>query len=79
VVLVATLLTTPAGTRNWLMERGPALAGMVALAVTYRRFPMSHQASVGVFVHALSLAYGGDSTCAKAPLGERLFETLKAR
>lgn len=70
VVLLATFLTTPEGKLNWLMETGPALAGVVALAVTYRRFPMSSLVYVGVFVHALILAYGGFYTYAKAPLGE---------
>lgn len=70
VVLGATLVTTPEGKLNWLMETGPGLAGMVALAVTYRRFPMSRLVYVGVFVHVLILAYGGFYTYAKAPLGE---------
>ena len=70
VVLVATLFTTPEGKLNWLMETGPGLAGMVALAVTYRRFPMSRLVYVGVFVHVLILVYGGFYTYAKAPLGE---------
>lgn len=70
LVLAGTFVTTPEGQLNWLMETGPGLAGMVALAVTYRRFPLSRLVYVGVFVHVLILAYGGFYTYAKAPLGE---------
>jgi len=76
VVLLATFFTTPEGKLNWLMETGPALAGLVALAVTYRRFPFSRVVYVGVFVHALILVYGGYYTYAKAPLGEWMREAF---
>lgn len=69
-VLLWTLLTTPEGKLNWLLESGPGLLGMVALAVTYRRFPMTRLVYVGVFVHVLILLYGGYHTYARAPLGE---------
>jgi putative membrane protein len=69
-VFAATLLTTPEGKLNWLLEVGPGLVGMVALAVTFRRFPMSRVVYVAVFVHILILVYGGYYTYAKAPLGE---------
>ncbi|MEW6434856.1 MAG: DUF2238 domain-containing protein [Myxococcota bacterium] len=69
-VLAATFFTTPEGKLNWLMETGPGLAGMVALVVTYRRFPFTRLVYVGVFVHVLILVYGGFYTYAKAPLGE---------
>jgi putative membrane protein len=70
VVMAWTFFTTPEGQLNWLMETGPALLGLVALAATYRRFPMTRVVYVGVFVHALILVYGGYYTYAKAPLGE---------
>lgn len=69
-VFVPTCLLSPEGTLNWLLEVGPALAGMIALAATYRRFPMSRFVYVCVFLHALVLVYGGFYTYAKAPLGE---------
>lgn len=43
---------------------------MIALAVTYRRFPMTPMIYVFVFLHILILVYGGYYTYAKAPLGE---------
>lgn len=70
VVFAVTLFTSPAGKLNWLLEVGPGLAGMVALALTYRRFPMTPLIYVVVFVHVIILVYGGFYTYAKAPLGE---------
>ncbi|MFZ5445272.1 MAG: DUF2238 domain-containing protein [Myxococcota bacterium] len=70
VIFAWTLLTTPEGKLNWLLEVGPGLAGMVALAVTWKRFPMTRLIYVCVFVHVLILVYGGYYTYAKAPLGE---------
>ena len=69
-VLVGTVLATPEGKLNWFMEVGPGLLGMAALAVSFRRFPMTRLVYVGVFVHVLILVYGGFYTYAKAPLGE---------
>lgn len=70
VVFAWTLFTTPEGKLNWLLEVGPGLVGLVALAVTWRRFPMTRLIYVAVFVHVLILVYGGYYTYAKAPLGE---------
>lgn len=70
VVFAATFFTSPEGKLNWLLEVGPGLVGMVALALTYKRFPMTPMIYVMVFVHILILVYGGYYTYAKAPLGE---------
>jgi putative membrane protein len=70
MVFAGTLVTTREGALNWLLEVGPGLVGLVALAVSYRRFPMTRLVNVGVFVHVLILCYGGFYTYAKAPLGE---------
>lgn len=40
-VLVLTFIYTRAGRLNWLLEVGPALLGILALALTYRRLPLS--------------------------------------
>lgn len=69
-VLLLTLAFCHAGRLNWLLEVGPALLGFVALALTYRRFPLSDFCYVGVFVHTLILVYGGYYTYALAPLGD---------
>ena len=69
-IFLPTFLLTPEGKLNWLLEVGPGLIGMVALAVGFRRFPMSRFVYVCVFLHILVLVYGGFYTYAKAPLGE---------
>ncbi|MBE2249211.1 MAG: DUF2238 domain-containing protein [Myxococcus sp.] len=70
VTFVATYFTSPEGHLNWWLEVGPGVIGMAALALTFKRFPMSRLVYVGVFVHVLILVYGGFYTYAKAPLGE---------
>ncbi len=70
VIFVATFFTTPEGKLNWVLEVGPGLAGMVALAITWNRFPMTRLVYVAVFLHVLVLVYGGFYTYAKAPLGD---------
>ncbi len=70
VIFALTLFTTPEGKLNWLLEVGPGLVGMVALAVTWKRFPMTPMIYVFVFIHICILVYGGFYTYAKAPLGE---------
>ena len=51
VIFALTLFTTPEGKLNWLLEVGPGLVGMVALAVTWKRFPMTPMIYVFVFIH----------------------------
>ena len=70
VVFAITFTTTPESKLNWWLEVGPGVIGMVALAVSYRRFPMSRFVYLAVFLHILILVYGGFYTYAKAPLGE---------
>lgn len=70
VVFVATFFTSPEGPLNWWLEVGPGVIGVAALALSFRRFPMSRLVYVLVFVHVLVLVYGGFYTYAKAPLGE---------
>lgn len=70
LVLAFTLIFSPEGRLNWLLEVGPGLVALAALAATYRRFPMTKLAYVFVFLHVLILVYGGYYTYAKAPLGE---------
>ncbi len=76
VIFAVTLVFTPESKLNWLLEVGPGVAGMIALAVTYRRLPMSRFIYIAVFVHILVLVYGGFYTYAKAPLGEWLREAF---
>ena len=75
-VLVLTFIFCRAGRLNWLLEVGPALAGYVALAATYRRLPLSSFCYVCVFLHTLILVYGGYYTYALTPLGDWAKETF---
>jgi putative membrane protein len=68
-VLVLTFLYAQAGQLNWLLEVGPALLGFIALALTYRRLPLSNFCYVCVFLHTMVLVYGGYYTYAETPLG----------
>lgn len=68
-VLVLTFIFCEAGKLNWLLEVGPALIGIAALALTFRRLPMSRFVYVCVFLHSLILIYGGYYTYALTPLG----------
>ena len=70
VVFALTFFTTPEGKLNWLLEVGPGLIGMIALAIAFPKFPMSRFVYLGVFFNILILVYGGYYTYAKAPLGE---------
>ena len=40
-VFAFTFFTTPEGKLNWLLEVGPGLFGIAALAIAFPRFPMS--------------------------------------
>lgn len=75
-ILLFTLIMTPAGRLNWLLETGPGLIGMAVLAGTFRRFPMSRWIYVCVFLHVLVLTYGGFYTYALAPLGNWMRDTF---
>jgi putative membrane protein len=75
-ILLFTVLTCRAGRLNWLLEVGPALLGFIALALTYRRMPLSSFVYVGVFLHTLVLVYGGYYTYAETPLGNWARDTF---
>jgi len=53
----------------WLMEVFPGIAGAAALAVTYRRFPMTAITYRLIFCFCLILMVGGKYTYAEVPLG----------
>ncbi|SEU28457.1 DUF2238 domain-containing protein [Stigmatella erecta] len=76
LVLLPTLIFTPAGRLNWLLETGPGLIGIAVLAATFRRFPMSRWVYVCVFLHVLVLTYGAYYTYALTPLGNWARDTF---
>jgi putative membrane protein len=68
-VLVLTFIYCKAGRLTWFLEVGPGLLGFIALALTYRRLPLSNFCYVCVFLHTFILIYGGYYTYAATPLG----------
>lgn len=55
---------------TWWLEVSPALIGLVVLAATRQRFPLTPLAYWLILVHALILMVGGHYTYAQVPLGE---------
>jgi putative membrane protein len=59
---------SPRDRLTWLMEVGPAIAGVVVLVATYRRFRLSDAIYVLIWVHAIVLMLGGHWTYAEMPV-----------
>lgn len=57
---------------TWLLEVAPAIVGLVVLALSRRRFPLTPLAYCLVLVHCVILMVGGHYTYAEVPLGEWL-------
>ena len=55
---------------TWVMENFPVWIGIIAIAFTCRRFPLSNLCLVLLAIHSLILAVGGHYTYAKVPLGD---------
>ena len=53
---------------TWFLETVPAMMGLVILAVTYRRFPLTPLLYTLICVHAIILCVGGHYTYAAVPL-----------
>ena len=61
---------------TWFLEVFPALIGLVALALTRARFPLTTLAYVLVLAHCVILMVGGHYTYAEVPLFDWIKETL---
>lgn len=53
---------------TWLLEVAPALAGIVVLALTRARFPLTPLAYTLILAHSMILMVGGHYTYAEVPL-----------
>ena len=53
---------------TWLLEVLPALLGLIVLAATRRRFPLTGLAYVLILCHSIILMVGGHYTYAEVPL-----------
>jgi len=69
VLILAWSGFAPKDRQVWLMEVFPGIAGAVALAAAYRRFPFTALAYRVVFLFSVILMVGGKYTYAEVPLG----------
>ena len=53
---------------TWFLEVVPALIALVALAVTYKKFPLTPLLCTLILLHAIVLMVGGHYTYAEVPL-----------
>jgi putative membrane protein len=61
---------------TWALEVFPAVFGLVALGVTYRRFPLTPLCYWLIAVHLVLLIVGGHYTYAEVPIGNWAKETF---
>jgi len=64
----------PKDRMTWVLEVAPAVIGLVVLAATRTRHPLTPLAYALVLVHAVILMVGGHYTYAEVPLFDRLAE-----
>ena len=77
VIEQLTLGWSPAADRfTWVMENFPVWIGLIVVALTHRRFPLSNLCLGLLVVHSLILAVGGHYTYAKVPLGDWARDTF---
>lgn len=55
---------------TWFLEVVPAIAALVILAATHRRFPLTPVVYVFICLHAIVLCVGGHYTYARVPVGD---------
>lgn len=61
---------------TWFLEALPALAALLILALTYKRFPLSNLAYVLIFLHSIVLLVGAHYTYAEVPLFNWIRDTF---
>ena len=76
VSVIAWSAVAPFDRLTWWLEVAPALMGLVALAVTWRRFRLTDLALTLIALHMILLAVGGHYTYARVPLGEWMREVF---
>ncbi|MCC6950707.1 MAG: DUF2238 domain-containing protein [Phycisphaerales bacterium] len=76
LALLAWSAYKPHDRMTWVLEVSPAVAAMVLLGATYRRFPLSPLSYVLIALHAAILIVGGHYTYALVPPGRWVQEWL---
>ncbi|WP_144394969.1 DUF2238 domain-containing protein [Pleionea sediminis] len=59
----------PKDTLTWFLEVLPAIIGLVIIASTYQRFPLTQLLYILILIHSVVLMIGGHYTYAEVPLG----------
>lgn len=54
---------------TWFLEVFPTIFGVIILAVTYKKFPLTPLLYFLIFIHAVILIVGGHYTYAEVPIG----------
>lgn len=70
-IFMAVLIWSGIGPKDrvtWMMEVAPAVIGFIALAITYKRFPLTPLLYVLILIHSIILIVGGHYTYAEVPL-----------
>lgn len=61
---------------TWALEVAPAIAGIIVIVATWRRFPLTPLLTVLIATHMIILSVGGHYTYARVPLGDWVKEWL---
>lgn len=69
----------PADTLTWALEIAPAAIGLVILALTFKRHPLTPLVYLLILIHAIILMIGGHYTYADVPLFEQWAEWTNGR
>lgn len=77
LILLASGISPQADRFTWLLETLPVLIGLILLAVTYQRFPLTLLSYRLLTLHALILILGGYYTYAEVPLFNSLQDSFE--
>ena len=61
---------------TWWLEVLPAIIGLIIIAITYRRFPLTPLSYLLILIHCVILMVGGHYTYAEVPLFNTIGEWL---
>lgn len=71
IIFMAVLIWSGIGPKDrvtWMLEVVPAIIGFVAMAITYKRFPLTPLLYGLILIHSIILIVGGHYTYAEVPL-----------
>ena len=77
LILLASSISPEADRLTWLLETLPVMLGLILLAVTYLRFPLTRLSYRLLTFHALILILGGYYTYAEVPLFNSLRDSFE--